>query len=84
MSASLFDLVGAAVFFGAACFSFVVIARMVRGYWPLIVAALNDQPLPRTSAMRMDYRRRVAPAASSFTPRRFATQPRPAAARAAA
>jgi hypothetical protein len=75
----MFASIGAVVFFSAACFSLVVMTRMVRGYWPLIIAALNNEPLPRTmaSAPSVAYRRRATVpvaasyAASSFTPRRL-------------
>lgn len=80
----MFAMIGATVFFGAAFFAVLVMTRMVRGYWPLIVAALKGEPLPRTmaGAPRVAYRSRmlrpdnVAAPSSSFTPRRLAPQGR--------
>jgi hypothetical protein len=76
----MFAMIGATVFFGAALFAVLVMTRMVQGYWSLIVAALNGEPLPRTmaSAPRVVYRPRaigMAALSSGFTPQRLARQP---------
>jgi len=76
----MFATIGATVFFGAACSALFVMVEMVRGYWPLIVAALNGEAMPRTmaSAPHVAYRpRSVTPvlasaAISNFTPQRLA------------
>lgn len=73
----MFAMIGAVVFFGAAVFSTVVMVQMVRGYWPLMIAALEGKPMPRTTppapaayAIRGGARRSMADQA--FTPRRLA------------
>ncbi|MCE7798339.1 hypothetical protein LWE61_17515 [Sphingobium sufflavum] len=64
----MFAFIGAFTFCGAAFFAILVMTQMVRGYWPLIIAALNHQPLPRT----------VAPTPASVTRRRGPAQALPA------
>ncbi|CAN5141224.1 hypothetical protein BH10PSE12_BH10PSE12_32150 [soil metagenome] len=80
----MFAMIGATVFFGAASFALFVTLHMVKGYWPLIVTAMNGEPMPLTlaGAPRVAYRpRSVTPAfasiaKTSFIPRRLAPQPR--------
>lgn len=70
----MLGMIGAVVFFSAAVFSLVVITQMVRGYLPLIEAALRDEPMPRTDAPRArayGMRARHRHNASTFTPRRL-------------
>jgi hypothetical protein len=67
----MFAIIGATVFFGGAAFAMAVIVQMVRGYWPLIAAALGGTPLPRTFVPAAPERRRTRPA-STFTPERLA------------
>lgn len=68
----------AILFSGAALFSAVVIAQMVRGYLPLMRAALRHDPLPRTyvpatSVYVTRSRRRIgAPMFAAAKPRRLA------------
>ncbi|MET0364010.1 MAG: hypothetical protein ABW169_05100 [Sphingobium sp.] len=66
----MFAILGAVVFSGAAVFSLVVIVQMVRGYLPLIEAALRGAPMPRSMPVQayVIRRRRVGP---SFTPSRL-------------
>ncbi|MFT3965504.1 MAG: hypothetical protein QM690_06450 [Sphingobium sp.] len=66
----MFAIIGAAVFCGAAFFSLLVIVQMVRGYMPLIEAALRGEPMPRSAPVQayVVRRRRIAPV---FTPSRL-------------
>lgn len=66
----MFAIIGAFTFCGAAVFAILVIAQMVRGYRPLILAALKHEPMPRTvpAAARISRRRNLS---STFTPRRL-------------
>lgn len=67
----MFALIGAFIFSGAAVFAVVVITQMVRGYRPLIMAALNHEPMPRTVPASARISRRRASPSASFTPRRL-------------
>lgn len=66
----MFAMIGAVVFFGAAVFSLIVMTEMVRGYRPMIRAALRGEPMPRTLGRPVQPMRR-RPVASTFTPRRL-------------
>lgn len=64
-------MIGAVVFFGAAVVSLFVITQMVRGYWPLITAAISHEPFPRTYALPRHTPRRRSAASAAFTPQRL-------------
>jgi hypothetical protein len=67
----MFATVGALVFFGSASFALVVITQMIRGYRPLIMAALRQEPMPRTVQASARISRRRLPVPAAFTPCRL-------------